>query len=295
VSELASELRVAIVGTGRMGAAMVGRLRAGGVEVVVYNRSREKADAVAERHGATVAATAREAVAAADVVLVSLADDAALRAAYAGDEGVLAGVRPDVVVCDTSTVAPATVRELAPLVADRGGRLLDAPVSGSVPLVERGELTVMVGGAEDALEIARPMLDRLARSVFHLGDVGAGATMKLVVNSVVFALNLAVAEALVLAERAGLDRAATYDVLAASAAGAPYVHYKQNAFVRPDDTPVAFSLELVGKDQRLIGGLADSVGAAMPQADATREVVADAVAAGLGGHDMSAVAAFLRD
>jgi 3-hydroxyisobutyrate dehydrogenase-like beta-hydroxyacid dehydrogenase len=289
-----SELRVAVVGAGRMGAAMVGRLRAGGFEVVVYNRSRDKAEAVAERHGAVVAATAREAVAAADVVLVSLADDAALRAAYAGDDGVLAGVRSDVVVCDTSTVAPATVRELAPLVADRGGRLLDAPVSGSVPLVERGELTVMVGGSEDALEVARPVLDQLARSVFHLGDVGAGATMKLVVNSAVFALNLAVGEALVLAERAGLDRATTYDVLAASAVGAPYVHYKQNAFVRPDDTPVAFSLELVGKDQRLIGDLAAAVDAATPQADATREVVADAVAAGLGGRDMSAVAAFLR-
>ena len=291
---MAVAVTVAVVGAGRMGAAMVGRLCAADMSVVVYNRTPDKAEAVAARHGATVAATAREAVAAADVVVVSLADDAALRDAYGGGDGLLAGVRDGVVVCDTSTVAPETVRELAPLVAGRGGSLLDTPVSGSVPLVERGELTVMAGGDAAALDVARPALDHLARAVFHLGDVGAGAAMKLVVNGVVFALNLAVSEALVLAERAGIDRAATYDVLAASAVGAPYVHYKQDAFVRPQDAPVAFSLDLVAKDQRLIDDLATAAGADLPQGDATREVVAAAVAAGLGGRDMSAVAEFLR-
>lgn len=285
---------VAVVGAGRMGAAMVGRLRAADVGVVVYNRTRDKATAVATRHGASVAATAREAVAAADIVLVSLADDDALREAYSGDDGVLAGLRPDVVICETSTVAPETIRELEPMVAEQGGRLLDAPVSGSVPLVERGELSVMVGGDPAALEVARPVLDQLAKAVFHLGDVGAGATMKLVVNGVVHALNVAVSEALVLAERAGLDRAATYEVLASSAVAAPYVHYKSDAFLRPDDAPVAFSLDLVAKDQVLIGALAESVGASMPQAEATRDLVAAAVAAGFGDADMSAVAPFLR-
>jgi 3-hydroxyisobutyrate dehydrogenase-like beta-hydroxyacid dehydrogenase len=287
-------VNVAVVGTGRMGAAMVRRLRAAGVPVVAYNRSRDKAEAVAERHGAYVAATARDAVAEADVVIVSLADDAAVRSAYAGDDGLLAGARWGLVVCDTSTVAPATARELASQVAERGGSLLDSPVSGSVPLVERGELTVMVGGDAVALEIARPVLDELAKAVFHLGDVGAGATIKLVVNSVIFALNAAVSESLVLAEQAGLDRTATYDVLAASAVGAPFVHYKRDAFLRPDDTPVAFSLELVAKDQRLIAALAESVSASMPQARSTRDLVAAAVAAGLGDHDMSAIAQHLR-
>jgi 3-hydroxyisobutyrate dehydrogenase-like beta-hydroxyacid dehydrogenase len=288
-------MTVAVVGIGRMGAAMVGRLRAAEIDVVAYNRSRDKAEAVASRHGATVAATAREAVAAADVVLGALADDAALRGAYPGDDGLVAGVRDGVVVCEMSTVDPATVRDLAPIVADRGGSLLDAPVSGSVPLVERGELTVMVGGDAAALEVARPVLDHLATSVFHLGGSGAGATMKLAVNSVVFALNAAVSEALVLAERAGVDRAATYDVLQASAAGAPYVHYKRDAFLRPDDAPVAFSLDLVAKDQQLIAAFVESVGASLPQVDATRELVAAAVAAGLGPRDMSAVAEHLRD
>ena len=287
-------MTVAVIGAGRMGAAMAGRLRADDLPVVVFNRSPDKAVAVAERTGAVVAATARDAVAQADVVVVSLADDAALQAAYGSDDGLLAGVGDGVVICDTSTVAPETVRALAPEVASRGGSLLDTPVSGSVPLVERGELTIMVGGDAAALETARPTLDHLAKSIFHLGEVGAGATMKLVVNAVIAALNVTVSEAVVLAESAGLDRAATYDVLAASAVGAPYVQYKREAFLRPDDTPVTFSLELIAKDQRLINALAESVGAPMPQADATRDLVAAAVAAGLGDHDMTVVAEYLR-
>jgi len=287
-------MTVAVIGAGRMGAAMAGRFRAADLPVVVYNRSPDKAMAVAERHGAAVAATARDAVAQAEVVVVSLADDAALQAAYAGDDGLLAGVHQGVVLCDTSTVAPATVRELAPEVASRGGSLLDTPVSGSVPLVDRGELAVMVGGDAGALEVARPVLDHLAKAIFHLGEVGAGATMKLVVNAVIAALNVTVSEALVLAERAGLDREASYDVLAAGAVGAPYVQYKRDAFLRPDETPVTFSLDLIAKDQRLINALAESVGASMPQAQATRELVAAAVAAGLGDRDMTVVAEYLR-
>ena len=287
-------MTVAVIGAGRMGAAMAGRFRSADLPVVVYNRSPDKAMAVAERYGAAVAATARDAVAQAEVVVVSLADDAALEAAYGGDDGLLAGVGPGVVICDTSTVAPATIRDLAAEVASRGGSLLDTPVSGSVPLVERGELAIMVGGDAAALEVARPVLDQLAKAVFHLGDVGAGATMKLVVNAVIAALNVTVSEALVLAERAGLDREASYDVLAAGAVGAPYVQYKRDAFLRPDETPVTFSLDLIAKDQRLINALAESVGASMPQAQATRELVAAAVAAGLGDRDMTVVAEYLR-
>ena len=137
-------------------------------------------------------------------------------------------------MCDTSTVAPATVQSLAPDVGDRGASLLDTPVSGSVPVVEAGQLTVMVGGDTDALATAQPVLDLISKQTFHLGPVGAGATMKLVVNSMIFALNSAVSEALVLAEGAGVDRAAAYDVLKSSAAGAPFVAYKEAAFLDPD-------------------------------------------------------------
>ena len=118
----------------------------------------------------------------------------------------------------------------------------------------------MVGGEADDLDRARPVLERLARRVFHLGPLGTGAAMKLAVNTLIFGLNECVAEGLVLAERNGIDRALAYDVLAASAAGAPFVGYKRAAFVEPDTTPVAFSLALAAKDLRLIARLGRGLG-----------------------------------
>jgi 3-hydroxyisobutyrate dehydrogenase-like beta-hydroxyacid dehydrogenase len=286
--------RVAVVGAGRMGAAMVGTLRRAGVEVVVFNRTRAKADAAAEAAGAAVAATAREAAASAQVVLSSLADDAAVGAAYTGGDGIVAGLQPGAVVCESSTIDPGTVRRLRPLVEDRGASLLDTPVSGSVSTVEAGQLTIMAGGDPAVLDRARPVLEPLAKQIFHVGELGAGAVMKLAVNSVLHGLNLAVAEALVLAERAGVDRSTAYEVFMASAIAAPFVHYKREAFEHPGRPPVAFSIDLVAKDLDLILALAAQAGAAMDQAATNARVVEAAVAAGLGDHDLSELATYLR-
>src|SRR5262249_55632026 len=141
---------------------------------------------------------------------------------------------------------------------------------------------------------ARPVLGSFGSRILHLGAQGSGATMKLVVNSVVHALNLAVSEALVLAERAGVDRAKAYEVFTSSAVAAPFVMYKRDAFVNPQDAAVAFALDLAAKDLRLIGRLAGSVGARMEQMDATADVVGEAVGGGYGDRDMSALAEFLR-
>ena len=288
-------MRVALIGAGRMGSAMGGRVAGAGHDLVVFNRTRSRAEEVARRTGAHVADTAREAAESAEICLVSLADDVAVTMTYLDDEdGLIAGMQPDAVVCDTSTVAPATVRSLAPLVAQNGATLLDTPVSGSVSVVESGTLTVMVGGDETALERARPVLEAFAKSIFHLGDIGAGAIMKLVVNSLVHSLNVAVSEALVLAETAGLDRETVYDVFEASAAGAPYVKYKRAAFLRPGEVPVAFSLDLVAKDLALIHDLAQQTGMRMDQAEASRQLVTEALQAGMGERDISEVATFLR-
>ncbi len=139
-------------------------------------------------------------------------------------------------------------------------------MSGSTATAESGQLTLMVGGAAADLERARPALEPLAKAIFHLGPLGTGAAMKLAVNTVIFGLNGALSEGLVLAELAGIDRSAAYDVFAASAIGAPYVGYKRAAFIDPDATPVAFSLDLARKDLGLITDLADSLGVPVPQA-----------------------------
>jgi 3-hydroxyisobutyrate dehydrogenase-like beta-hydroxyacid dehydrogenase len=206
----------------------------------------------------------------------------------------VAGLGPGTVVCESSTVEPGTVRRLEPLVTERGAFLLDTPVSGSVSTVEAGQLTIMAGGDPAALDRARPVLDHLAKQVFHVGELGSGAVMKLVVNSVLHGLNLALAEGLVLAERAGVGRSTAYEVIAASAVAAPFVHYKREAFEHPGRPPVAFSLDLVAKDLDLALDLANQAGASMEQAATNRQVVRAAVAAGLGGHDLSELATYLR-
>jgi 3-hydroxyisobutyrate dehydrogenase len=287
-------MRVALIGAGRMGSAMGARVAGAGHDLVVFNRTRSRANDLAQQTGAQVADTARDAAEFAEVCLVSLSDDAAVTATYLDDSGLIAGVQSGAVVCDLSTVAPATVRGLSPLVTQQGAILIDTPVSGSVSTVESGTLTVMVGGDHDALDRARPVLEAFAKSIFHMGDVGAGATMKLVVNSLVHSLNVAVSEALVLADNAGLDRETVYDIFEAGAAGAPYVKYKREAFLRPGEVPVAFSLDLVAKDQELIHDLAQQTGTRMDQAEASRGLVAEAVGAGMAHRDISEVAEFLR-
>jgi 3-hydroxyisobutyrate dehydrogenase-like beta-hydroxyacid dehydrogenase len=193
-----------------------------------------------------------------------------------------------------STVPPTTIEGLAGLVRATGAGILDAPVSGSVALAERGELTIMVGGDAADLERARPVFEALAGRIFHLGPLGSGATMKLAVNAVIFGLNQAVAEALILAERSGIERGLAYDVLAASAAGAPYVGYKRAAFVDPDATPAAFSLALARKDLELIAGLAERVGAPMTQSRLNLETIRAAAIDDGDDADLAAVAGHLR-
>ena len=285
--------RVAVLGAGNMAGAMVGTLRRAGSDVTVWNRTRERAETVAEAHGAKTASTTAEAVAGADVVLSSLADDEAVLATYL-ETGAASAFGPEHVVLEMSTIAPETARRVGEAVARTGAAFLDAPVSGSVPTVEKGELTIMVGGDAAALERARPVLDALAARVFHVGALGAGATVKLAVNALVHAIDVGLSEALVLAEKAGVDRSAAYDVFAAGAAAAPFVLYKRPAFEDPDNAQLTFTLDLMAKDLELILSLAHEVGAPMEQAQRNRELVERAIADGFSGRDLSAIAEYFR-
>jgi 3-hydroxyisobutyrate dehydrogenase-like beta-hydroxyacid dehydrogenase len=285
---------VAIVGTGRMGSAMARALTRAGHDVVVQNRSPERATALATEIGAESVTTPAEAAAAADVTITMLADDAAVRSVFDGPDGLVAGAHSGAILVDMSTVLPDTIRSVAEAVRATGAGILDAPVSGSVGLAETGGLTLMVGGDAADLERARPALESLAKVIFHLGPLGAGAVMKLAVNTVIFGLNGALAEGLVLAEAAGIGRSLAYDVLAASAAGAPFVGYKRAAFLEPEDTPVAFALELAAKDLRLISAMADSVGQPLPQTGTNIELIRSAAAGGRADRDLATVAGELR-
>ncbi|MFN2419167.1 MAG: NAD(P)-dependent oxidoreductase [Candidatus Limnocylindria bacterium] len=286
---------VAVLGTGRMGSAMARALAHGGTDLVLHNRTPERAEELANELGASVAGSAAEAAAAADVAITMLADGTAVGSTWGGSDGLVAGARNGSVLVDMSTVPPETLRRFEQPVRERGAGILDAPVSGSVGLAESGRLTIMAGGEAADLERARSVLEMLASRIFHVGPLGSGHALKLAVNAVIFSLNNGVSEALVLAERAGIDRTLAYDVLASSAAGAPYLDYKRESFVSPDEAPLGFSLDLAAKDLRLITEMADGLGVAMPQAHANQALIAEASAHLGADRDFSAVASHLRE
>jgi 3-hydroxyisobutyrate dehydrogenase-like beta-hydroxyacid dehydrogenase len=285
---------VAFLGLGRMGLPMAANLVSAGHNVTVWNRSPEKAERFAADHGARAAATPAEAAAGADVVITMLADDRALIEAWTGAAGALTSVRPGTLAIDMATVSPDTIATLARRLGERGVALVDAPVSGSVPAATAATLMIMAAGEPAAVDRARGVLSALGDRIVALGPSGAGSSMKLAVNAIVHSLNQAVSEALVLAERAGIERARAYDVFADSAVAAPFVRYKREAYERPGEVPVGFRLDLAAKDLRLALALAADVGADLPQTRANLAVLDDAVTAGYGTDDESAVAEHLR-
>ncbi len=285
---------VAVLGTGRMGAAMARRVTAAGHRLTVWNRTEATARAVVAglpAGAAVVAASAADAIAGRDVVLAMLADGDATCAVLL-DRQVIGRLPPGVIVCDLATSGVRAATDLASGLGAAGVAFVDAPVSGSVPAVEAGTLLVMAGGDQDVIDTVRPVLEAFARQVVRVGRAGAGQAMKLAVNLVVHVLNAAVSEALVLAETSGIARERAYDVLQESVAGAPFVRYKRQAFLDPA-TPVAMSLDLVLKDLRLVGRHAHDLDLATEVTAAAESAVAEACAAGLGGQDMAALSRFL--
>lgn len=285
---------VAFLGLGRMGGPMAVNLVKAGHDVTVWNRTAAKADSFAQEYQARAAKTPAAAAAAADYIITMLADDTALLDTYHGPDGILARLGPGSICIDMSTVSPETSTALAEEVAAHDGQFIDAPVSGSVAAAAAATLTVMAAGDEVAVDHARHVLDAMGEPVIYLGACGRGAIMKLCVNAIVHSLNGAVSEALVLAERAGIDRLQAYAVFLNSAIAAPFVQYRQAAFETPSEVPVAFRLQLAAKDLRLALEAADRAGAQLPQTQLNLRVLEDAVRDGFGDLDESGVAEYLR-
>jgi 3-hydroxyisobutyrate dehydrogenase-like beta-hydroxyacid dehydrogenase len=213
-----------------------------------------------------------------------------LDAVLFGDRGAAGALEAGAVVCDLGTSGPAAALSCARQLAGAGVGFVDAPVSGSVPAVRGGTLTVMAGGPAELVAAVEPVLRAFAGAVHRVGDAGAGQAMKLAVNSLLHAYNAALGEALVLAERGGVARGAALDVLSDSAVAAPFLRYKRSAFEDPGSAPVAFTVDLMRKDLALVREFAALRGSPVPVAAAVAAVCDTVSAAGLGGHDMSAVA-----
>lgn len=283
-----TSVRVGFIGLGRMGSLMAANVARAGFPITVYNRTRVVAEKFTATHGGFAATSPGELAEVSDVIVSMLSDGAALIDTYASDDGVLAGLRPGSLAIDMGTSGPVAVNRMREMVEQVGSNLIDAPVSGSTPAAEAGKLLIMVGGKQDLYERARPILSAMGEPVL-VGQAGSASTLKLTVNSILYGLNQALAEGVILAEAAGVSPKVSFDIIARSAAGAPLVTYRKPQYLDPDAAPVLFTLELALKDIHLALEQAAATGTPMAQLERTMEIVEDLVAGGDGQRDMGFV------
>jgi 3-hydroxyisobutyrate dehydrogenase-like beta-hydroxyacid dehydrogenase len=282
---LAMDGRVAILGTGRMGSAIAQRLAQAGAEISLWNRTPSRAAELAGRLGVgSAAGSPAEAVGGADLVISSLTGPEAVRSAFGGPNGAVAGAHGQVFV-EMSTAGPDVVRELEPALAAHGSALLDAPIMGPPTAVLRGEAAVLVGGPVAAVEMARPTLAHLG-DVRHVGAAGNGARLKLVANSMLGAVILAAAELQSAGEATGLD---PEDVFWVSARLCPVLNARREGYLRGTHTPTLFAVRDLVKDLGLALTLFHQSGSTAPLIGLTRELIGE-VGAVSPDLDISAVA-----
>ena len=284
-----SQPSIGFIGMGHMGSHMAPRLIRAGYHLTVYDRTREKARAIKD---AAVAETPEEAAANSEVVISIVTDDAALEEVMRGPGGVLAGTHAGSIIIDMSTVSPRASRRLFEAARATGVPMIDAAVSGSVPQVEQGNLVIFVGGERETYECCKPILDVLGKQNTYLGSSGKGTTMKLVVNLLLGLGRQALAEALVLGEKAGLEREQLIAVLKQTAVVSP----RQQAdleHARQREYPADFALALMSKDFQLMLDEAFEVSAPLPMTAVAQQIAAAAMP-GLGEEDASAIIQFME-
>jgi 3-hydroxyisobutyrate dehydrogenase-like beta-hydroxyacid dehydrogenase len=262
----ADQAKLGFIGLGNMGSRIAQRLLDHGYQLCVYDRDLTKVEAMAQR-GAVVAENILQLGRTVDVVLSCLTNDDAVRSVYSEPAGVLAGARSKTVVLEMSTISPESSRELHRLGARGGIEVLDVAISGSTPAAEQGILTLLVGGNEEVFRAAKPIFQAIAKQYFLLGGSGSGTAMKLVVNTLLGVGMQAIAEAVVLGEKAGIDRERLLTVLSKTAVIAP-AHVGKLAKAAINDYTQQFPLSLMNKDFQLILEAAAQENVAMPATEA---------------------------
>ena len=274
------------VGLGHMGGNMASRLLGAGYTVYGETRHRDEVKDL-EREGLQWRDTPSEIAAAADVVITSVPNDSALEDVASGPDGILAGLAAEKVWIDMSTVSPHVSRDIAEQVHERGAAMLDAPVSGSVPQVQTGTLTIMVGGDAQAYARVEPILRELGTPTY-VGENGQGLMLKLAINISLAVQMLAFAEGLVLAERAGVDRKRAVEVMTQSPIGSPMLKARADLVLDlPEDA--WFDIGLMQKDIVLALDAARQLGIPLPTAAAADEMLTLARAAGYEHRDIAAL------
>ncbi len=279
---------VGFIGLGIMGSRMAANLRGAGHELIVFNRTRERAEAWAAEHGGTVAATPAEVGAAAEIVITMVVDGAQVRAMLLGEDGVAEGAGEGTLCVDMSTIAPTETRDIGAALAERGIHFIDAPVTGSSPRAEDGTLTIMAGGSAEDFARAQPLFEVMGKVVLHVGELGQGQIVKIINNAVAATNASTLAQALVVGRATGVDLDALVAVMAAGSGGSAMLDLKAGP-MREHDYSTLFKLEHMLKDVRLCLEEGQAAGVPFPAAAETREVLIAAMGRGLGDADFAAL------
>ena len=280
-------MKIAFIGLGIMGSRMAANLIKAGHELSVWNRSSEKAKGLA-RLGARLAATPAEAARQSEVTFTMLTNPEAVAAVALGRDGFLEAMARGALWTDCSTVTPSSSRRMAGEATSRGIRSLDAPVVGSLPAAEKGELTFLVGGDEKDLERCRPLLLAMGKTIRHLGAAGTGCSLKLLNNMLLGNAMAAFSEALALGEAMGFERRMLLDSLVGSGVAAPFLAAKKEKLAT-GVYDAEFPLRLMHKDLQLVSAAAYELGVPLPATHATKEIFGHAAANGRAEMDFSAV------
>lgn len=284
-------MNVGFIGLGIMGSRMAANLARAGHAVSAWTRTEGKAQAWADEHGGTAAATPAEAAAAGDVVISMVVDGAQVQDVLLDrEDAAVHGARAGALFVDMSTIAPPDARRIASRLASAGMRFLDAPVTGSSPKAQDGTLTIMVGGAAADLEHARPLFDVMGSLVVHVGETGQAQSLKLINNAVAAANTATLAQAILLADAAGVDLDAFEQVLGAGSGGSAMLALKAGP-MRARDFSTLFKAEHMLKDVSLCLEEARAAGAPFPAAASARDALIATCSQGLGEADFVAMLA----
>lgn len=278
---------IGFIGLGVMGQPMALNLLKAGYPLTVFNRTAARAVPLAEA-GASVAVSPRAVAAASRVVFVNVADDAAVEAVLFGPEGLVHGLKPEAVVVDMGTTSPAATRAFAHRLAEHGGILLDAPVSGGEAGARAGTLSIMVGGPQAAFARVLPLLEVLGKSIVHVGDSGAGQVAKACNQIVVSATLMGVAEALTFARRQGVDAARVREALLGGFAFSRILEVHGRRMLASDYTP-GFRARLHQKDLGIVSREAQALNLALPASALAAQLMNALVASGQAEADSSAL------
>ncbi|MDK3258466.1 2-hydroxy-3-oxopropionate reductase [Blastococcus capsensis] len=279
--------KIAFIGLGIMGGPMAANLVAAGHDVIGFNRSRGKVDALVER-GGRAAGSIREAVGDADVVVTMLPDSPDVEAVVLGDDGVLASARPGTVLVDASTIRPDVSVRIAEAARAKDVGALDAPVSGGEAAAIEGTLSIMVGGESADMEAARPLLDVVGATIVHVGPAGSGQIVKAANQLIVAGTIQLVAEAIVFLEAQGVDTEAAVKVLAGGLAGNRILDRKSAGMLARQFAP-GFRVDLHHKDLGIVTSAAREVGVAIPMGALAAQLMGALRAEGHGDLDHSAL------